>query len=478
MTEAERYDLLVIGGGPAGLAAGAVAADAGLDVGIVDERPTFGGQIYKQFGAGFRVRDAAALGRDYRRGRELIEAAERSGARLLPSTSAVSIVDDVVHARRGRRARTLGRRASDPAGAGGARPARGLPRLDAARRDHGRRRPGARQDAAHRARRPDRVRRQRPARARVPGAAPPLRRERRARARGRSRPRAPRPAAARRGRPRQHGAAARCRRLPLGAAARPHAAALPAHRGAGRGSTTASRSSSTPPSTPTGGSFPAPRSASTPMSCASATGSSRRSSSCGWPAASSGTTRTPAARSSYATSGCAPPRRASRPRETGPASRARTSRSPRGASPRSASRVDLGKLSVDEVATRAGPIRDVLRRKQAFGEALRGLHAIGPGIYELATDETVVCRCEEVTRAQLDRAVDGERRHQRGEGTHARRHGPVPGAELPARDRRDDRAAPRTSATVGLVLDSAISRPARADRRAGRGGRGRRLLHE
>ena len=59
------------------------------------------------------------------------------------------------------------------------------------------------------------------------------------------------------------------------------------------------------------------------------------------------------------------------------------------------------------MATRAGPIRDVLRRKQAFGEALRGLHAIGPGIYELATDETVVCRCEEVTRAQLDRAVEG-----------------------------------------------------------------------
>ena len=111
MTEAERYDLLVIGGGPAGLAAGAVAADAGLQVAIVDERPTFGGQIYKQFGAGFRVHDAAALGRDYRRGRELIEAAEQSGARLLPSTSAVSIVDDVVHlVEDGERARSVGAR--------------------------------------------------------------------------------------------------------------------------------------------------------------------------------------------------------------------------------------------------------------------------------------------------------------------------------------------------------------------------------
>ena len=33
------------------------------------------------------------------------------------------------------------------------------------------------------------------------------------------------------------------------------------------------------------------------------------------------------------------------------------------------------------------------------------MHAVGPGIYELATPETVVCRCEEVTRAQLDEVV-------------------------------------------------------------------------
>ena len=40
----------------------------GWTVGIVDERPTFGGQIYKQFGAGFRVRDAAAAGTRLRAG--------------------------------------------------------------------------------------------------------------------------------------------------------------------------------------------------------------------------------------------------------------------------------------------------------------------------------------------------------------------------------------------------------------------------
>ena len=34
------YDVLVIGGGPAGLAAGVEAANGGLSVAIVDERPT------------------------------------------------------------------------------------------------------------------------------------------------------------------------------------------------------------------------------------------------------------------------------------------------------------------------------------------------------------------------------------------------------------------------------------------------------
>jgi NADPH-dependent 2,4-dienoyl-CoA reductase/sulfur reductase-like enzyme len=102
----ETHDLLVIGGGPAGLAAVVEASAAGLVVGLVDERPTLGGQIYKQPGAGFRVRDPRALGRDYMRGRGLLAAAERAGARLMTSTSAVEIrggtvvlVEESEHAR-------------------------------------------------------------------------------------------------------------------------------------------------------------------------------------------------------------------------------------------------------------------------------------------------------------------------------------------------------------------------------------------
>jgi D-hydroxyproline dehydrogenase subunit alpha len=91
---AETYDLLVVGGGPAGLAAAIEASAAGLAVALVDERLTFGGQIYKQLGPGFRVTRPEALGRDHLRGRGLIDRAERSGARLLPLTSAVAIRGD------------------------------------------------------------------------------------------------------------------------------------------------------------------------------------------------------------------------------------------------------------------------------------------------------------------------------------------------------------------------------------------------
>src|SRR6478735_2980979 len=93
---ASRYDVLVIGGGPAGLAAGIEAADAGLSVAVVDERPTFGGQIFKQPGPGFHVTHAEELGRDFLRGRELLLRAERCGADLLPRTSAVALDDTEV----------------------------------------------------------------------------------------------------------------------------------------------------------------------------------------------------------------------------------------------------------------------------------------------------------------------------------------------------------------------------------------------
>ncbi|MDA8314821.1 MAG: NAD(P)/FAD-dependent oxidoreductase [Actinomycetota bacterium] len=87
----EAADLVVVGGGPAGLVAAGVAARHGLSVLLVDERATFGGQIYRQPGPGFVVRDARRIGRDVRAGIALAEAARRAGAELRARTAVLSL---------------------------------------------------------------------------------------------------------------------------------------------------------------------------------------------------------------------------------------------------------------------------------------------------------------------------------------------------------------------------------------------------
>jgi D-hydroxyproline dehydrogenase subunit alpha len=92
VTGAEQScDLLVIGAGPAGLAAAATAAGRGLRTLVLDERPTPGGQVYKQPGPGFRVLDPARIGRDYLRGIALARQARESGAELRAAAEVVAL---------------------------------------------------------------------------------------------------------------------------------------------------------------------------------------------------------------------------------------------------------------------------------------------------------------------------------------------------------------------------------------------------
>lgn len=80
-------DLLVIGAGPAGLSAALTAASAGLDVLVVDERKTAGGQYFKQPAAGFAV-DEAAVDQQFADGRSLIRSCHEQGVRLIPGATA------------------------------------------------------------------------------------------------------------------------------------------------------------------------------------------------------------------------------------------------------------------------------------------------------------------------------------------------------------------------------------------------------
>lgn len=57
--EQRHFDVLVIGGGPAGMAAAACAAECGVRAGVVDDNPSFGGQIWRGESDGHANPDAS-----------------------------------------------------------------------------------------------------------------------------------------------------------------------------------------------------------------------------------------------------------------------------------------------------------------------------------------------------------------------------------------------------------------------------------
>ncbi|HKX09320.1 MAG TPA: FAD-dependent oxidoreductase [Stellaceae bacterium] len=82
----DRYELAVIGAGPAGMAAAITAADLGIDTIVLDEQATPGGQIYRAIGE-TPLRDPAVLGEAYWRGAGLVEAFQASAAHYVPQAA-------------------------------------------------------------------------------------------------------------------------------------------------------------------------------------------------------------------------------------------------------------------------------------------------------------------------------------------------------------------------------------------------------
>ena len=90
---AESYDLLVVGAGPAGLSAAARAAELGLSVLLADENPAPGGQIYRAVTT-TPVKNRAILGEDYWRGADIVARFERSKAAYASRCTVWSIGPD------------------------------------------------------------------------------------------------------------------------------------------------------------------------------------------------------------------------------------------------------------------------------------------------------------------------------------------------------------------------------------------------
>ena len=87
---ASSYELVVIGGGPAGLAAAALAARAGVSTVLFDENPGVGGQIYRAI-TSTPVKERTILGEDYWDGAGLAEEAKASGALIVNGATVWSL---------------------------------------------------------------------------------------------------------------------------------------------------------------------------------------------------------------------------------------------------------------------------------------------------------------------------------------------------------------------------------------------------
>lgn len=81
-----RVDLLIVGAGPAGMSAATMARRYDLDVLVVDEQPTPGGQIWRNIERVSGTPRMAVLGKAYEEGLVVVKAFRASGAAYEPGT--------------------------------------------------------------------------------------------------------------------------------------------------------------------------------------------------------------------------------------------------------------------------------------------------------------------------------------------------------------------------------------------------------
>ncbi len=170
-------DLLIVGAGPAGMAAAVAARRSGLDVVVVDDQPAPGGQIWRSVETVAAAPRGAILGESYQSGLPFAEAFRASGARLRAGRTALADRAGLPCLRQPRPQGEDHRREGGTAGDGRAGAAGSVSRLDLAGRPHRRRRANSAEEL-----RPDSGqagvgRRQRAAAAALSDAIAPRRRE-------------------------------------------------------------------------------------------------------------------------------------------------------------------------------------------------------------------------------------------------------------------------------------------------------------
>lgn len=101
-----RFDLAVIGAGPAGMAAAIAARRFGLSVAVLDEQPHPGGQIYRAVTQDSPL-PTAVLGADYHAGRTLTERFAASGAEYRPGSLVWQVEGDQLDITTGRGPETI-----------------------------------------------------------------------------------------------------------------------------------------------------------------------------------------------------------------------------------------------------------------------------------------------------------------------------------------------------------------------------------
>lgn len=90
----ERYDLIVIGAGPAGLSAAIEAAKNGMHPIVFDENAKPGGQLFKQIHKFFGSKEHKAKIRGFKIGQELLEEAKKYGVQVVLNATVVGLYQE------------------------------------------------------------------------------------------------------------------------------------------------------------------------------------------------------------------------------------------------------------------------------------------------------------------------------------------------------------------------------------------------